>query len=417
MGMTMTEKILAAHSGMSSVAPGDIVECNVDWAAVHDIFFSVDGNFDFKKIKKIEYPEKSIILFDHAVPAPTAKDAEGMVSARKFAEKHGISHLHDVGAHGVIHQLLAEKGYDMPGTLIACGDSHTCAAGAFNCAARGLGPADIVYIMCKGHNWYQVSPTLLYKLSGKLPDRVMGKDLFLYIAGVYGDATNMNVEFGGDGVASLPINERQSIATMCAEINAEFVIFPYDKVLENYFSERGITDYTPIAPDTDASYHKVIDIDLSSVEPYVALPHSIPGNCVPLREQAGLSVQQALLGSCSNGRLEDIALAAEMIKGKKVAKGTRFIVTPASQSVYLAALRAGYIETLVEAGAVVTNASCGACYGGHMGLLGTGERCLSTTTRNFKGRMGSAAAEVMLGSPASVTAAAITGVISDPREI
>ena len=417
MGMTMTEKILAAHAGRRSVAPGDIVECKVDWAVVHDIFFSVDGNFDYKKVRKLGFPEKSVILFDHAVPAPTAKDAAGMVSARSFAEKHGIRNMFDVGRHGVIHQLLAEEGFDRPGVLIAGGDSHTCAAGAFNCAARGLGPADIVFIMCKGCNWYQVSQTLLYRFSGALPGRVMGKDLFLYIAGVYGDATNMNVEFGGDGLASLPIHERQSIATMCAEINAEFAVFPFDEVLEADLTARGIRDYKPVAPDADAAYARVCDIDLSEIEPYIALPHSIPGNCVPLRERRGLPVQQALLGSCSNGRLEDIALAAEMIKGKKVAPGTRFIVTPASQRIWLDALRAGYLETLVEANAVVTNPSCGACYGGHLGLLGPGERCLSTTTRNFKGRMGSAEAEVMLASPASVTAAAITGILTDPREI
>lgn len=417
MGMTMTEKILAAHAGRRSVAPGDIVECELDWAVVHDIFFSVDGNFDYKSVEKIGFPEKGVILFDHAVPAPTAKDAAGMVYARQFARRHGIKKVFDVGRHGVIHQLLAEEGFDRPGVLIACGDSHTCAAGAFNCAARGLGPADIVFILCKGYNWYQVSPTLLYRFSGALGRRVTGKDLFLYIAGTYGDATNRNVEFGGDGLASLPIHERQSVATMCAEINAEFVVFPFDEVLESALAARGIREYSPVEPDADASYERVYEIDLGEIEPYIALPHSIPGNCVPLRERRGLPVQQALLGSCSNGRLEDIALAAEMIKGKQVAAGTRFIVTPASQRIYLDALRAGYLETLAEAGAVITNASCGACYGGHLGLLGPGERCLSTTTRNFKGRMGSAEAEVMLASPASVTAAAITGVLTDPREI
>lgn len=417
MGMTMAEKILAAHSKRDKISPGDIVTCNLDWAVVHDIFFSVDGNFDFKNVLKIDHPEKSVVLFDHAVPAPTAKDAAGMVAARQFVVKHGIKNFYDVGNHGVIHQLLAEEGYARPGALIACGDSHTCAAGAFNCAARGLGPADLVYIMCKGENWYSVSPTLLYRLSGALPERVMGKDLFLYIAGVFGDATNLNVEFGGEGVTALPIHERQSIATMCAEINAEFVVFPCDERLRMHLAAHGIMEYEAVAPDDDAAYEAIHEIDLSALEPYMALPHSIPGNCVPLKKQSGLKVQQALLGSCSNGRLEDLAIAAEMIKGKKVASGVRFIVTPASQKIYLEALRAGYLETLTEAGAVVTNSSCGACYGGHLGLLGPGERCLSTTTRNFKGRMGSADAEIMLASPASVTASAITGVVTDPRTI
>lgn len=415
MGMTMAEKILATHAGRESVKPGDILTCQVDWAANHDMFFTVGGQTDFDKVKKLADPNRCIIFLDHAVPAPTTKDAEGGIKARRFAKKHGITKLFDVGDHGVIHQMLAERGFALPGKLIACGDSHTCAAGALNSAARGFGPADMLYTWCTGENWYQVAPTILYYLTGTLPEMVDGKDLFLYIAGVYGDAINKNVEFGGEGVANLSISQRQSVATMCAEINAEFAIFPCDEKLLAYIKDRAVEDFTPVAPDPDAHYEAIREIDLSCLVPYVALPHYIPDNCKPVTEVEGMPVQQVLLGSCSNGRLEDMAIAAKILKGKKVASGVRMIVTPASQRVYLDALRAGYLETLVEAGAVVTNATCGACYGGHLGLIGSGERCLSTTTRNFKGRLGTPDSEVMLAAPATVAATALTGRITDPR--
>lgn len=417
LGMTMAEKILAAHSDQKVVKAGDILTCNIDWAVNHDMFFTVGGQIEFERVQKISNPDRCVILLDHAVPAPTAKDADGAVKARNFAKKHGIKNFFDVGDHGVIHQMLAEHGFALPGKLIACGDSHTCAAGAFNCAARGFGPADMLQVWCTGQNWYQVSPTIRYHLTGSFPEMVGGKDLFLYIAGKYGDATNKNVEFSGSGIAGMSIADRQSVATMCAEINAEFAIFPCDDRLLAYIKDRAREDFTPVAADPDAEYEEVREINLSELVPYVSLPHSIPDNCRPIDELEGRPINQALLGSCSNGRIEDMAIAASIVKGKHVAAGVRFIVTPASQRVYLDALKAGYIETLVEAGAVVTNATCGACYGGHMGLIGTGERCLSTTTRNFKGRMGSADSEVMLAAPATVAASALTGRITDPRTV
>ena len=290
-------------------------------------------------------------------------------------------------------------------------------AGAMNCAARGFGPADITYLFCTGETWYQVAPTILYNLVGSLPEGCTGKDVFLYIAGVYGDATGHSVEFGGEGVASLTIPQRQSIATMCAEINAEFAIFPCDARLEAFLKERGDKEIHPVAPDPDAVYADVRTIDLSALVPYVAKPHFIPGNCVPVTEVEGLPVNQVVLGSCSNGRIEDLQIAADMVRGKHVAPGVRFIVTPASQRIYLQAVKMGLVETLVEAGAVVTNATCGCCYGGHMGLIGPGERCLSTTTRNFKGRMGSPDSEVLLCGPTTAAASALTGVITDPRTL
>jgi len=417
LGMTMTEKILAAHAGKTTAKPGDILTCSVDYAANHDMYFTVSGQVDYERVAKIKYPDRCIILLDHAVPAPTVGDAVGGVKARQFAKKHGICNFHDVGDHAVIHQLMAERGYAAPGRLIACGDSHTGAAGAFNCAAKGFGPADMTYIWCKGETWYQVCPTIRYELKGQLPESVSGKDLFLYIAGVYGDATGFNIEFSGDGLSSLSISQRHCVAVMCTEINAEFTIFPCDEILEAWLKARGDKEIARTDPDPNADYAQVREIKLDDIVPYVAKPHFIPGNCVPVTELEGLKVDQISIGSCSNGRTDDLGEAAAILKGKHVAEGARLIVTPASQRIYLECLRLGYIETLVEAGAVVTNATCGACYGGHMGLIGPGERCLSTTTRNFKGRMGSPDSEVLLCAPATAAASAIYGVITDPRKV
>lgn len=413
----MSEKILAAHAGLDTVKPGDTITCKVDWTVCHDMFFNVDGQDMYKGVTHLDHPERCLILLDHSVPAATSRDALGGVYARDFVKKHGISNFIDVGDHAVIHQALAERGYAAPGRLIAGGDSHTCAAGALNAAARGFGPADITYLFCTGETWYQVAPTILYRLHGKLPVGCTGKDVFLFIAGTYGDATGHSVEFGGDGIANLTIPQRQSIATMCAEINAEFAIFPCDAVLEEYLYSRGDETINAVAPDEDAQYADIRDIDLSKIVPYVAKPHFIPMNCVPVTEIQGLPINQVVIGSCSNGRIEDLRVAAEMMKGRHTAPGVRFIITPASQRIYLQAVKEGLVETLVEAGCVVTNATCGCCYGGHMGLLGPGERCLSTTTRNFKGRLGSPESEVLLCSPATAAASAIVGVITDPRDI
>lgn len=415
MGMTMSEKILAKHAGLDCVKPGDTITCRLDWSVCHDMFFNVDGQDLYQKLTHLDHPEKCIVLLDHAVPAPTTRDAAGAVYARAFCKKHGIQNFIDVGDHGVIHQVLVERGYAAPGLLLAGADSHTCAAGAMNCAARGFGPADITYTFCTAETWYQVAPTILYRLIGSLPKGCTGKDVFLYMAGVYGDVTGKSIEFGGDGVHGLTIAQRQSIATMCAEINAEFAIFPCDERLMDFLKARGDDEIHPVEPDPDARYEEVREINLSELEPYVAKPHYIPQNCVPVREVEGLPVDQVVVGSCSNGRIEDLQTVAGMMKGKHVAPGVRCIITPASQRIYLEAVKQGLVETLVEAGCVVTNATCGCCYGGHMGLIGPGERCLATTTRNFKGRLGSPDSEVMLCGPTTAAASALAGVITDPR--
>ena len=416
MKMTMSHKILAKHAGVNRVCPGDIVTCRTDWAVVHDMFFNVDGQDMYRRVSHLDDPDKCIVLLDHAVPAPTARDAAGAVYAREFCAKHKIKNFIDIGDHAVIHQAMAERGYAAPGRLIVGADSHTCASGAFNCAARGLGPADMTYVFCTGETWISAAPTILYSLTGELPGGVTGKDIFLYIAGTYGDATGMNVEFGGPGVSSLSISQRQSVSAMCAEINAEFAVFPCDDRLREYLRARGDGNIEPVEPDEDAEYYDIRKIDLSKLVPWVAKPDFIPDNCVPVTEAEGIPVNQIVIGSCSNGRIEDLRTAADLLEGKHIAKGVRMIITPASQRIYLQAVKERIVEKLVEAGCVVTNATCGCCYGGHMGLLGPGERCLSTTTRNFKGRMGAADSEIMLCSPATAAASALTGVITDCRK-
>jgi len=413
----MSEKILAKHAGLPFVAPGDTVTCQLDWAVCHDMFFNVDGQDIYKDVSHLDHPDRCVVLIDHAVPSPTTRDALGAIYARDFCKTHGIQNFIDVGDHAVIHQAMVERGYAAPGRLLVGADSHTCAAGAMNCAARGFGPADITYAFCTGDTWFQVAPTILYRLHGQLPAGCTGKDVFLYMAGEFGDVTGYSVEFAGDGVAALTIPQRQSIATMCAEINAEFAIFPCDDRLMEFLKERGDTEFDCVEPDGDAVYADIRDIDLSKLTPYVAKPHFIPNNCVPVSEVAGLPINQVVVGSCSNGRIEDLEAVASIVKGKHVAPGVRFLVTPASQRIYLQAVKLGLVETMVEAGCVVTNATCGCCYGGHMGLIGPGERCLSTTTRNFRGRLGAADSEVMLCGPTTAAASALTGVITDPRDM
>ncbi|GIX46358.1 MAG: 3-isopropylmalate dehydratase large subunit [Candidatus Tectimicrobiota bacterium] len=414
MGMTMTEHILARASGQARVQPGDLVVCRVDRAVLLDLNFG--ALFGEKRIRRLADPRRVAIVLDHSVPAPTVADAENHRRARAFAAEFGIRHFYDVGAHGICHQVIAEQGLALPGQLLACGDSHTCGAGAFNCAARGMG-AEMLAIVCTGQTWFRVGPTVQYVLHGQLRERVAAKDVFLHIAGTYGEHANTNVEFTGPGLATLSVMQRHTIATMCAEISADFALFPADEMLEAYLAGRASEPYEPVHSDPDARFAEVRHIDLSALEPLVALPHTVVHNVRRLAELRDVTIHQAFIGSCANGKLEDLAAAARLIAGRRVAPGVRFIVTPGSQEIYKQALRAGYIETLVEAGAVVTNSTCGACPGLHMGVLGPGERCITSSTRNFQGRMGSPEAEIFLASSESVTAAAITGRLTDPRDL
>jgi 3-isopropylmalate/(R)-2-methylmalate dehydratase large subunit len=365
----------------------------------------------------IHDPDKLAIVMDHAVPAPTIKDAAGGPRARKFAADFGITRFYDVGRHGICHQVIAENGLARPGEILACTDSHTCAGGAYNTAARGLGPAEIYSIMCTGATWFQVAPTIRYELEGRMPAAVSGKDVFLHIANAYGDAPNLNLEFGGSGLSGIPIHERRTIATQGAEISADFSTFEADTVLVDYLDARGVTDYVAAQPDPDADYLEVRHIDLSSLEPYVARPGKVSRNALPVFRLGKQKIDQAFIGSCANGQLEDLQIAAEVLRGNTVAPGVRLLVTPASQRVYSDAMRLGYLQDITDAGAVVTNSTCGACFGYHMGVVGPGEVCLTSSTRNFTGRMGSTEADIFMASPATVAASAITGYITDPRNV
>jgi len=366
---------------------------------------------------RIADPDRLAVIMDHAVPAPSVNDADGGVRARAFAKRFGIERFFDVGRHGICHQVIAENGLARPGEILTCTDSHTCAAGAYNNAARGLGPIEVYSIMCTGKTWFQVAPTIRYELIGAKPEVVSGKDIFLHIAGTYGDATNHNLELGGPGLASVPMNDRRTIATQGAEVSADFTTFPADEICLDFLQERIGERPVPVEADADATYADVRHVELSALTPWVARPGKVADNAFPISELERRKVDQCFIGSCANGQIEDLRIAADMLRGRRVAPGVRLIVTPASQAVYAQAVREGYVEMLADAGAIVTNSTCGACFGYHMGLLGAGEVCITASTRNFKGRMGSPDAEIYMASPRTVAAAAIAGEIIDPREV
>ena len=413
MGMTMVEKILARKSGASEVHAGQTVVCDVDMTVMIDLQFATS----WIQPLKINNPDKVAVVMDHAVPAPNVHDALGGTHARAFARDFKIEKFYDVGRHGICHQVIAENGLARPGETLACTDSHTCAAGAYNTAARGLGPAEVYAILCTGKTWFQVAPTIRYAFTGTKPATVSGKDIFLHLAGTYGDAINHNLEFGGPGLSSIPMNDRRTIATQGAEISADFSTFPIDDVARDFLAEHGAApgSYEAADADPDARYAAVRTIDLSSLEPYVARPGRVSNNSLPVSAIEARPVNQCFIGSCANGQLEDLKVAAEIVRGRKVAPGVRLLITPASQQVYRDAMRAGYLQDLADAGAVVTNSTCGACFGYHMGLLAPGEVCLTSSTRNFTGRMGSPDAEIYLASPATVAASALAGHVTDPR--
>jgi 3-isopropylmalate/(R)-2-methylmalate dehydratase large subunit len=407
--MTSIEKILASHSRQSSVKPGDVVVVDVDTAVFFDFMRS--------DVERIADPDSLVLLHDHMVPAPTVQSANMAKQMREFVEKFGVKNYFPVGAHGISHVLVAQEGLALPGTILTNADSHTCSSGALNCLARGMGGSEMTYILCTGKTWFMVGPTTQVNLLGELPERVYPRDVIHYIPGQYGDFAGRNLEWHGDGLSTIGMDGRLTMATVSAELSAEFSLFPYDSVLEEYLEGRAKAPYEPVYPDDDAIYDEVIDVDLSTLEPQVVRPGKVAFNSGAVAEVAGQRVDQAFIGSCANGRLSDFAIAAEIVKDKKVAPGTRFIVTPGSQAILKEAVRAGYVETLMDAGAVVTSSTCGACFGGHMGVLGDGEVCITASTRNFKGRMGSPSADVFMASPATVAASAIAGVITDPRDV
>ena len=403
-------------SGKSAVKPGEVAVCRPNIVIHIDLPMAIEGAW--YRPTRVFDPDRVAVIFDHAIPAPSIRDAAAMAEGRRFAKEFGLKRVFDVGQHGISHVVAAERGLTRPGELLVCADSHTCASGALNCAGRGIGIPDTLQAITKGLVWYVVTPTIRYEFTGTLAPVVSGKDVFFHIAQTWGAHGGMSVEYGGPGLRALAMSDRRTMATQSAEIGAEFALFDYDEITADYVQGRIEGPATPAHPDPDADYFDVRTVDLANVEPYVVLPHAVPRNAVRLSSfERKVRINQAFIGSCANGLIEDLRVAAGIVRGNKVAPDVRFIVTPGSQAVYLQAMREGLLETLVEAGAVVTNSTCGACFGYHMGVLAPGEVCITASPRNFKGRMGSSEAEIYLGSPATVAASALTGVITDPRTV
>jgi 3-isopropylmalate/(R)-2-methylmalate dehydratase large subunit len=415
-GKTLAEKILSLKSGCDARA-GDIVIARVDLAFAQDTTGPLTvRQFQAGKFERLADPEKTALFFDHAAPSPNRELANDHQFMRQFARETGCL-ISDVGG-GVCHQVVAES-LTKPGDVVVGADSHTVTAGALGAFATGMGSSDVAVVFALGKTWFRVPESIKVSVSGELRRGVMAKDLVLQLIGAIGadGATYKALEFGGEGLRNLKISERLTIANMAVEAGAKVGLFPADRVTRGYLNhqKRG-EDYQPLAADNDAVYEGKINIDLAALEPTVARPHQVD-NTAPARELKGTKIDQVFIGTCTNGRLEDLATAAEILRGKKHHPRTRLIVAPASPQVMLDAISAGYIHILVEAGAAIMPPGCAACLGLHQGVLADGESCLSTANRNFKGRMGSPEAFIYLGSPATAAATAITGKITDPREV
>lgn len=419
MGMTMTQKILAAHAGLDSVVPGQLIEANIDLALANDI----TGPVAIRELKKADMDKvfdrtKVALVMDHFAPNKDIKSAEQCKECRDFARKHDIVNFFDVGRMGVEHALLPEQGIVASGDVIIGADSHTCTYGALGAFSTGVGSTDCAAGIATGKAWFRVPSAIKFNLTSKLNPWVSGKDVILYIIGMIGvdGALYQSMEFQGEGIASLSMDDRFSIANMAIEAGAKNGIFPVDEKTIEYMKGRAQHEPVVFSADDDAEYERVIDIDLSTVPSTVAAPH-LPENTKPVTEFADVKIDQAVIGSCTNGRIEDMRIAAEILKGRKVADGVRAIVMPATQEVELQCIREGLAEIFIEAGAIISTPTCGPCLGGHMGILAAGERAISTTNRNFVGRMGHVESEVYLSSPAVAAASAITGYITDPASL
>lgn len=415
MGMTVAEKILARASGRGTVRPGEFVVAEIDLAMTHDIFAAtVFDTLLAHGVEKVFDPAKVAVVIDHFVPAPTSAIADLHHRIREHVRRFGVGIFYDAG-EGISHQLLPEQGHIRPGMLVIGTDSHTTTYGALGAAGTGVGTSDMVYGLATGRLWFRVPETIRFELEGHLVEPSSWKDVVLAIAGMIGSdgAQYRSLEFGGPGAAAAPVSGRLTVANMAVELGAKFGIFPADAVTASYLGES--TADAP-RPDPDAGYVATHHLDLSALVPQVALPHDVD-RVVAAADVGDVPIDQAFLGSCTNGRLDDLEAAADVVRGKKVAPGVRFLVAPASRTVMEQALASGTIGTLVEAGATILAPGCGPCFGGHGGLLGPGERGISASNRNFPGRMGSSEAEIYLASPATVAAAAIAGKVVDPREV
>lgn len=416
MGKNLAEKILAEKTS-SDVKPGDIVVSPVDWALVQDTTGPLTvREFLALDLPKLANPAHTILFIDHAAPSPQKQLSCDHIFLRKFANDYGAV-LSDVG-EGVCHQIMAEK-YARPGDVIVGADSHTVTAGGLGAFATGMGSSDVAAAFGLGKTWFRVPESFLIRLTGKLQKNVTAKDVILHLIGLIGadGATYKALEFGGEGVTEMSVTDRLTIANMAVEAGAKVGLFPSDSLTEEYLTQLGRSgDYRPLAADADAAYETVIDINLSSLEPTLAKPHTVD-NTATVSELKGTKVDQVFIGTCTNGRLSDLRQAAEILKGKHRFSGTRLLIAPASPQVLLAGMKLGYIQTLVEAGAVILPPGCAGCLGVHQGVLGDGEVCLSTANRNFLGRMGNPEGYIYLSSTPTAAASAITGVITDPREV
>jgi 3-isopropylmalate/(R)-2-methylmalate dehydratase large subunit len=418
MAMTMTQKILAAHAGVDRVSPGQLVNAKVDLVLGNDITSPVAIN-EFRKFgfDRVFDNKKIALVMDHFTPNKDIKAAEQCKLSRQFAKEMDILHFYDVGDMGIEHALLPEKGIVAGGDLVVGADSHTCTYGALGAFSTGVGSTDMAAAMATGELWFKVPSAIQVVLTGKLNKYVSGKDIILHLIGKIGvdGALYQSLEFCGDGVGELSMDDRLCIANMAIEAGAKNGIFEIDEVAEAYMKDRVNRPYKVYRPDPDAPYERVINIDLSELEPTVSFPH-LPENTKTPKEFGDISIDQVVIGSCTNGRLEDLAVAAEIMKGKKVAKDVRAIIIPATQQIYKDAMRLGYLDIFIDAGCAVSTPTCGPCLGGHTGILAAGERCVATTNRNFVGRMGHTESEVYLASPAVAAASAIAGKLAAPGQ-
>ncbi len=419
MVMTMTQKILAKHAGLSTVQAGQLIEAAVDLTLANDI----TGPVAIREMEKAGFDtvfdrEKIALVMDHFAPNKDIKSAEQCLTCREFAKKHGITHFYDVGDMGVEHALLPEKGLTAPGELIIGADSHTCTYGAVGAFSTGVGSTDLAAGMATGKAWFKVPSAIRFVLKGKKAPWVSGKDVILHIIGKIGvdGALYRSIEFTGEGVSELSMDDRFTICNMAIEAGAKNGIFPVDAQTMDYMRGRVQREVTIFEADEDAEYDETYEIDLSTLHPTVACPH-LPENTKPIDEVGDIAIQQVVIGSCTNGRIEDMRVAAEILQGHHVADGVRAIIIPATQAVYLQCIEEGLAKIFIQAGAIVSTPTCGPCLGGHMGILAHGERAVSTTNRNFVGRMGHITSEIYLASPAVAAASAVMGYICAPDAV
>lgn len=419
MGMTMTQKILAAHAGLDKVVAGQLIEANLDLVLGNDVTAPVAiHEMEKMKLKKVFDKDKIALVPDHFTPNKDIKSAEHCKCVREFAMDQDITNYFEIGEMGIEHALLPEKGLVVAGDVVIGADSHTCTYGALGAFSTGVGSTDMAAGMATGKAWFKVPSALKFVLTGKPAPWVSGKDVILHIIGMIGvdGALYQSMEFVGNGIKNLTMDDRFSMANMAIEAGAKNGIFPVDNLAIDYMKEHSTKEYKIYEADADAEYEKVYEIDLSSLKPTVAFPH-LPENTRTIDQVGDIKIDQVVIGSCTNGRIDDLRIAAKVLEGRKVAKGVRVIIFPATQNIYLQAMEEGLLATFIKAGAVVSTPTCGPCLGGHMGILAAGERAVATTNRNFVGRMGHVESEVYLASPAVAAASAVTGKISEPGEL